>query len=78
MSPLTLLGRQVGITSIEASIFCLLSPWKQGSVRKEGSRADVGREPADPDERETKKREERGEKEKDRDRTRKRGRNGMS
>lgn len=78
MSPLTLLGRQVGITSIDTSSFCLLSPWKKGSVKKEGSRADVGQEPADPDGKETKKREEGGEKEKDRDRTRKRGRNGMS
>lgn len=33
--------------------------WKQGSVKREGSRADVGREPPDPDGRETEKEERR-------------------
>lgn len=48
-------AEQVSIESTEASSFCFLSPWKQGSFRREGSRADVGQEPTDSDERETKK-----------------------
>lgn len=35
-------AEQVSIESTEALSFCFLSSWKQGSLRREGSRADVG------------------------------------
>lgn len=45
----------MGIKSTEASSFCFFSSWKQGSFRREGSRADMGQEPTDSDGRETKR-----------------------